>query len=136
VVHGRAFASNGAVTLDHNTFTDPTCLQNVTATSGGGTATTAPGSATTLPGGGTATTVPGRAGPTLPGTPSGSPGVPPVAGPPRTGGVPLHSTSFPWFAALIAGLLGTAALGGTFRARRAHARHLIASSVPSGPPRR
>jgi hypothetical protein len=144
VVHGRAFASNGAVTLDHNTFTDPTCLQNVTATSagatptttGGGTATTAPGSATTLPGGGTATTVPGSGTPTLPGTPSGSPGVPPVAGPPRTGGVPLHSTSFPWFATLIAGLLGTAALGGTFRARRAHARHLIASSVPSGPPRR
>jgi hypothetical protein len=145
-VHGRAFASNAAVTLDHDVFTDPTCLLSAPTTTtsggatptttGGGTATTAPGGGTTLPGGGTGTTVPGSGTPTLPGTPPGGPGVPPVAGPPRTGGVPLHNTSFPWFATLIAGLFGTAALGGTIRVRRSHARHLIASSTPSGPSRR
>jgi hypothetical protein len=145
VVHGRAFASTAAVTLDHNTFTNPTCALTTPTTSGGGgtptttgggTATTAPGGATTLPGGGTGTTVPGSGTPTLPGTPPGGPGVPPVAGPPRTGGVPLHATSFPWFATLIAGLFGTAALGGTIRARRKHARRLVASSIPSGPSHR
>jgi hypothetical protein len=62
--------------------------------------------------------------------------VPPVAGPPRTGGAPLPGTSFPWFATLIAGLFASAALGGTIRVRRMHARHLIASSTASGPPRR
>jgi hypothetical protein len=140
-VHGRAFASTAAVTLDTDVFVRPTCDLTTPTTpttapggggpgsttpsslpGGGGTPTTLPGggggTATTLPGGGTGTTLPGNATPTLPGTPSGSPGVPPIAGPPRTGGTPLHSTSSPWFAALIAGLFGTALLGGTMRARR------------------
>jgi hypothetical protein len=123
-VHGRAFASNAAVTLDTDVFTDPTCALATPVTSpttlpgGGGTTSTLPGTATTVPGGGTATTVPGAGTPTLPGTPPGGPGVPPIIGPPRTGGTPLHSASSPWFAMLIAGLFGSAALGGTIRARR------------------
>jgi hypothetical protein len=138
VVNGRAFASNAAVTLINDVFNAPTCNLTTPTTApgggggggtattvpGGGTATTVPGggTATTLPGGGTGTTLPGTATPTLPGTPPGSPGVPPIAGPPRTGGTPLPGAGFPWFAALIAGLFGTAALGGTLRARRANAR--------------
>lgn len=50
-VHGRALARNGAVTLDTNVFTRPTCAQAPPVT----TTTTALG-ATTIPGGG-ATTV-------------------------------------------------------------------------------
>ncbi len=140
VVHGRAFASTGAVTLDSDVFARPTCATTTPTTApgggtpsslpggvtastlpGGGTASTLPGggTASTLPGGGTGTTVPGSATPTLPGTPPGRPGVPGVTGPPRTGGVPLHDAGFPWFAALFAALFGTAAFGGTLRARRA-----------------
>jgi hypothetical protein len=133
-VHVRAFARTGAVTLDTDVFTRPTCAGTTpTTVSGGGTPSSLPsgggtttvpggGTASTLPGGGTATTLPSSATPTLPGTPPGGPGVPPVAGPPRTGGVPLNDAGFPWFATLIAGLLGTAALGGTLRARRIHGR--------------
>ena len=127
-VHGRAFARTGAVTLDTDLFTRPTCAGTTPTTtpatlpSGGGTTVPGGGTASTLPGGGTATTLPGSATPTLPGTPPGRPGVPGITGPPRTGGVPLHDAGFPWFATLIAGLLGTAALGGTLRARRMHGR--------------
>lgn len=147
-VHGRAFARNEAVTLDDNLFTAPTCQLTAptttssgggtTTTAAGGTATTAPGggTATTLPGGGTATTVPGSGTPTLPGTPPGSPGVPPIAGPPRTGGGPSHSVSFPWFAALFASLFGTAALGGTLRARRIRARGLATRMISGSQSRR
>jgi hypothetical protein len=148
-VHGRAFASNEAVTLDDDVFMPPTCQLTTptttaaggggtTTTAAGGTATTAPGggTATTLPGGGTATTVPGSGTPTLPGTPPGGPGVPPVAGPPRTGGGPLPSTSFPWFAVMFAGLFGTAALGGTFRARRIRARRVATHMISRSPSRR
>ncbi len=148
-VHGRAFARTAAVTLDTDVFTRPTCALTTPTTvpgggSGGGTTTvpggttTLPGggTATTLPGGGTGTTVPGSGTPTLPGTPSGGPGVPGITGPPRTGGAPLPDSSFPWFAALVAGLFGTAALGGTLRARRLHARHLTATSISSSPSRR
>jgi hypothetical protein len=121
-VRGRAFASTGAVTLDTDMFVRPTCALSTPTTSpstgGGGTTSTLPGTATTVPGGGTATTVPGAGTPTLPGTPLGGPGVPPIAGPPRTGGTPLPSATFPWFAMLVAGLFGSAALGGTLRARR------------------
>jgi hypothetical protein len=135
-VHGRAFASTGAVTLDTDLFTRPTCnLTTPTTAPGGGTASTLPGggTASTLPGGGTGTTLPGNATPMLPGTPPGSPGVPPIAGPPRTGVAPLHTSSLPWFALLIAALFGTAALGGTLRARRIRAAALRSNpSSPSG----
>ena len=139
-VHGRAFASNAAVTLDDNVFTDPTCALTAptTTTAGGGAGTTLPGggTGTTLPGGGTGTTLPGGATPTLPGTPPGGPGVPPVLGPPQTGGGPAHGATFPWLAVLFAGLFGTATLGGTLRARRIRARGLSARTSPSSPSRR
>jgi len=140
-VHGRAFASNAAVTLDDDLFTAPTCALSspTTTTAGGGTGTTLPGgsTATTAPGGGTATTLPGGATPTLPGTPPGAPGVPPVAGPPQTGGGPAHgATTLPWLAVLFAGAFGTATLGGTVRARRIRARDLAATTITSRPTRR
>lgn len=133
-VHGRAFASNAAVTLDDDVFVAPTCALSTppTTSGGGGTPTTAGGgTATTLPGGGTGTTVPGAGTPTLPGSPPGAPGVPPVAGPPRTGGTPLHTATFPWLAVLFAGLFGTAALGGTLRGRRIGARGVSTGTIPS-----
>jgi hypothetical protein len=136
-VHGRAFASTAAVTLDTDVFVRPSCALSApptTAGGGGGTPTTAAGgTTTTAPGGGTATTVPGAGTPTLPGTPPGAPGVPPIAGPPRTGGVPLPSASFPWVAALFAGLAGTAALGGLLRTHRVRARDLASRTIPSRP---
>lgn len=51
-VHGRALASNGAVTLDNDTFTRPTCAAptgttTTTSTSGTTTSTTAPSGTTT-----------------------------------------------------------------------------------------
>ena len=48
VVHGRALARNGAVTLDNDVFTSPTCdlVTPVTTTVAGGVATTAPGDTT------------------------------------------------------------------------------------------
>lgn len=60
-VHGRALARNGAVTLDNNLFTTPTCdLSSATTT------TTADTTVTTVAGGG-GTTLPGGGGSTLPG---------------------------------------------------------------------
>jgi hypothetical protein len=81
-VHGRALARNGAVTLDNDTFTPPTCATTAaTTTLPGSITTTAPGSPTTaafvgpptssVPGGITPSTATG------PTTPSGS--TPPTA---------------------------------------------------------
>ncbi len=53
-VHGRALARNGAVTLDNDTFTKPTCAQPT-----GTTPTTAPGGTGTTVAGGTGGTGPG-----------------------------------------------------------------------------
>jgi hypothetical protein len=136
-VHGRAFARTGAVTLDTDLFTRPTCDLSASTPSSlpSGATTTLPGggTASTLPGGGTGTTLPGNATPALPGTPPGSPGVPPIAGPPRTGVAPLHTSSLPWFAMLIGALFGTAVLGGTFRVRRNRAAAMRSNpSSPSG----
>ena len=57
-VHGRALARNGAVTLDSDVFTLPTCNLSVpsTTTTLGGTTTTVAGGATTTVAGGAATT--------------------------------------------------------------------------------
>ncbi len=54
-VHGRALARNGAVTLDNDTFTRPTC--DLTAPVATTIATTTPAAATTTPA--AATTIPG-----------------------------------------------------------------------------
>lgn len=120
-VYGRAFARTAAVTLDTDIFKAPTCaLDSATPTTATPTtlaATPGGGTATTTPGGSTATTVPGSATPALPGTPPGTPGVPGVSGPPRTGGSPLPTSSFPWLTVMLAGLLGTAGLGGIIRMR-------------------
>ncbi|MEY2436404.1 MAG: hypothetical protein QOF97_1240 [Acidimicrobiaceae bacterium] len=100
-VHGRALARNGAVTLDNDTFTRPTCAQappvTTTTTTGGGTPTTTTVGGTpttTAPGGGTVTTTPGSAG--TPGSPTGtptaltpgSPGAPGTPGAPAAPGTP------------------------------------------------
>jgi hypothetical protein len=113
-VHGRALARTGAVTLQNDVFVAPTCATSggsggtppTTAPGGGGApATPAPGTPTAVPGGGTG----------APGS-GGGPGVPRVTGPPRTGGAPISSGStFPWPAVVVAGLLGTAIVGGTRR---------------------
>jgi hypothetical protein len=60
-VHGRALARNGAVTLDTDTFTSPTCA-GVTAAPGGPPATSPGGG--TGPGGGPGVTIPGLGSPT------------------------------------------------------------------------
>jgi len=59
-VHGRALARNGAVTLDNDVFTRPSCAQSTP----GGSSTTTPGggSVTTTPGGGGGTTTPNGVG--------------------------------------------------------------------------
>jgi type VI secretion system secreted protein VgrG len=53
VVHGRALAQTGAVTLDNDVFTAPSCVPT--------TATTAPATTTTIAGSATSTTVAGSA---------------------------------------------------------------------------
>ena len=60
-VHGRALARNAAVTLDTDTFLQPTCdlTPPSTTTSLPGSTTTLPGSTTTLPGSTTTTSLPG-----------------------------------------------------------------------------
>ncbi|HEV7865262.1 MAG TPA: ice-binding family protein, partial [Acidimicrobiia bacterium] len=139
VIHGRALARNGAVTLDNDTFVKPTCAQPPVLT-GTSVTTTAPGnsaaSGETGPGAGTpaaagtpvTVTTSGGGGIPTPGggadTPNGTgpesptgfrpsgPDVPGVVGPPRTGGAPIPQADFPWVA-----VLGTLFVGlGTARA--------------------
>jgi Ice-binding-like len=111
-VHGRALARNGAVTLDNDTFTRPTC------------AAAPPGSPTappslTAPGGG-APTAPGATPNAVPGTGTGTgSGAPPVAGPPRTDATPLPTGgSFPWQAVVFVALFGGAGTAGAVLSRR------------------
>ena len=119
-VHGRALARNGAVTLINDHFTNPTCataLPPTTTTTpnagapGPGTSTTVPGSATTLPGGGAG----GGATTTTLGLTVG------IVGPPVTGVAPLPRHTFPWSAAVVAGVGGLALTGVVLR-RRLHVR--------------
>ena len=166
-VHGRALARNGAVTLDNDTFTKPTCaaptnggggtwtLGSAPSAVAGGSSTTGQGggattgsggssgtgqggpSATTGAGGGSATNGQGgsatngqgggtgtaTASPPPSALTSGSPGVPGVVGPPRTGGAPLRGGSFSGLVVLLAGLFaGVGAVGLAVRGR-VHARH-------------
>ncbi len=55
-VHGRALARNGAVTLDTDTFIQPTCALGIPTTTTSSTTTTAPGGTTTTVAGGTTST--------------------------------------------------------------------------------
>ncbi|MEY2423262.1 MAG: hypothetical protein QOI95_3329 [Acidimicrobiaceae bacterium] len=117
-VHGRALATTGEVTLINDTFTKPTCDMRTPVGGGGGGS--GGGSTTTTPGGGTPTTVGsptgatpgGPAGPGTPGlTPSG-PGVPPVIGPPRTGGARLPTGGTQWLGVMAGTLLAAAGTAG------------------------
>lgn len=62
-IRGRALARNGAVTLDTDTFTVPTCASSIptTTTVPGATSTTVAGGTTTTLAGGTTTTLAGSA---------------------------------------------------------------------------
>ena len=96
-VHGRALARNGSVTLDNDTFTEPTCERSIptTTTTAATTTTTAAASTTTQPAV-TTTGVPSAT--TQPGTPT--PGLP------RTG----SRTDAPLLLAAVAVALGAVAM--------------------------
>ena len=113
-VEGRALARNGAVTLDTDTFTQPSCATSLPATT---TTTTASGP--TAPGSGTATAT-GTGG--QPGTSSGNgtsgtPDVPGVTGPPRTGGGPLPGPGSVWLGAMFGCVLAVGAAEAWWRHR-------------------
>jgi hypothetical protein len=123
-VHGRALARNGAVTLDNDVFTSPSC-----ATSSATTTTTTATSATTAPGGvGSGDGIGNGSGDgsgngtgtgTGTGTGSGTGSdVPAVTGPPRTGVAPAAASSFPWSGAVLAGLFGVAGCAAVLSLRR------------------
>jgi hypothetical protein len=105
-VHGRALARNGAVTLDDDVFTSPTCDLTTSTTTGPGVTTPDDGGGSGAGGDGSATTGGEGTGSTgSPGTPPGldltstgpgSPGVPGVSGPPKTGAGPAMSNPTPW----------------------------------------
>ena len=117
-VHGRALARNGSVTLDNDVFVSPLCDTSGPVT----TPTTTPTAPTAVPAGGTGSGTPtGRT--TGSGTPTGSgspgtPGTPNVVAPPRTGGGPLHTESFPWPGMVFAGLLAAGGAGALLMQRR------------------
>ena len=120
-VEGRALARNGAVTLDTDTFTQPSCATTLPAT----TTTTAPGTTvTTTPGAGTPVATPagGAGSPGAPGTPTG-PKIPGVSGPPRTGGGPLQGHGSTWLAAMFGCLLAVGAAEAWWKSR---ARRVLA----------
>ena len=97
-IEGRVLARNGAVTLDTDTITKPTCKTTpptTTTTAGGPTTTTTAGSTTTTtPGGGsTTTTTPGSGSTTTttPGTGTPTTTTKPGSGPPHSyARPPLH----------------------------------------------
>jgi hypothetical protein len=123
-VHGRALARNGAVTLDDDVFTSPSCATTpvTTTTTTATPATTAPGGAGSGNGTGSGSGSGNGTG-TGTGSGAGSGGtggsdVPAVSGPPRTGVAPVAGSSFPWSGAVMAGLLGAAGCAAVLRLRR------------------
>ena len=123
-LEGRALAQNGAVTLDDNTITSPTCnvsSPTTTTTTAGTTTTTGAGATTTTtPSGTTPTTTPGSTAPTSSSSSNTTTTIarlgvnttttaPPLVGAPITGGGPLRPTGSPW---PIVGLLGMGSGGG------------------------
>jgi hypothetical protein len=127
VVHGRALARNGAVTLINDVFTRPTCATGTTPTT---TPTTTPGAVSTTPGAGLPGATPGAA----PGTPGSTPGpgTPGVGGPPRTDAVPVNAGSFPWSAVLFGGLLAAAGTASAIVGRRRMQLHTVAAHARAG----
>ncbi len=135
-VEGRALARNGAVTLDTDTFTTPSCATSLPTT----TTTTTPGSTPDTPrvGGpartptaGTPTGGTPTAGNGRPGSPSGSGtsgtgDVPPVSGPPRTGGGALPGPRTVWLGLLFGGVLAVATTEAWWRNR---SRPAVASTT-------
>ena len=136
LVHGRALARNGAVTLDDDTFTDASCAPpsqgtTTTSTTPGSTSTTAPGTTATTEPATTVTSAPRTTATTTPAettrrltrtglttqslTPPARPGVPSVVGPPRTGAAPPAHENLPeWLLALV-GLLAAGTTVGAVR---------------------
>jgi hypothetical protein len=116
-VHGRAMARNGAVTLDTDTFTSPTCATSpvsTTTTTGAGDTTAADSGATgTATGTGTGT---GTA--TGTGTGADGPGVPGVTGPPKTGAAPLPGSHAGWMIAILATALAATGVPPVLNRRR------------------
>jgi LPXTG-motif cell wall-anchored protein len=87
VVHGRALARNGSVTLDNDVFTQPSCTPS-TATAAPATTTTTPtGGAATIPGPETTASPGATVAPTVPGFGDTDISLP------RTGGHDVTSTS-------------------------------------------
>jgi len=131
-LEGRALAQTGAVTLDDNTITSPTCnVSSPTTTTTAGTTTTTAVGTTTTSGVGTATTTttttstgtkssPSKTTTTLSGIGANtSTTAPPLVGAPITGGGPLRPGS-PW---PIVGLVAMGCGGGLAlyaRSRRIH----------------
>jgi hypothetical protein len=119
-VHGRALARNGAVTLDNDVFTRPTCALSTPV--GGSPGVTTPGAGGGSGGPGTPAATPAIPGSGGSGGSGGGSGGPPVVGPPRTDAVPMHSGSSPWSAFLLASLMGGAGVVGVIVNSRIHAR--------------
>ena len=113
-VHGRALASTGAVTLDNDVFTQPSCVAAVATTT---TTTTAPAATTTTTIAPVETTTPGTTAvpATTPPTTPPAPAAPatPTVDLPETGG----STNFALGMSVLLVLLGVATM---FGARRRH----------------
>jgi hypothetical protein len=130
---GRALAQTGAVTLDDNTITSPTCnvsspTTTTTGTTAGTTTTTGVGLTTTTTRSGTTTptTTPGSTATkssssntttTIAGIAGTTTTAPPLVGAPITGGGPLSPTGSPW---PIVGLLGMGFGGGLALYARSH----------------
>ncbi len=117
-VEGQALARNGAVTLDDDVFTRPSCAAALPAATTTTTTTATPG--TTVPGGVVSPTT-AVAGPGAGATTTTLGLTVGIVGPPRTGVAPLPKHDFPWTAVLVAGAGGAAMLGVIVR-RRQHAR--------------
>jgi Ice-binding-like len=141
VVHGRAMARNGAVTLDSDVFVRPRCADqtgtpvttSTTAPANGGGTGTTPVAAGTGTSGGSSGTGTGTNG-TGSGLTAATNGVPGVSGPPRTGGAPLrHGGSVPWTGLLFAGVVLAAGTADLVLTRRSRARRSATGVLAARP---
>ncbi len=127
-VHGRALARNAAVTLDTDTFVNPSCAVTAPPTTTAPPATTAAGGTTETASSGFTPRTVAPAGST-PGTgtgltSTGTPGVPGVVGPPKTDATPLAQGESPWRAVTFVAILGSAGAAGiVVNRRRSRARN-------------